>query len=326
MLKEKAPGANPAPEQSHDINYTTESAPEASFSFFKSTFDSRPAGSMSLTDMYNDIRRGKHKARIEQLRRLKATNPARYSQQKTNLPAVAFGGLFDARRKDGLSMASGLVVIDLDHLKPEELQAVKVSLMADKHTALVFVSPSGDGLKVVFRAEFTDDASFKQAWSAIARYLRAIYILEADETGKDISRLCYLSHDPEAYYNAASALFIYELPEPVARPEPKPIATPLIVGTRDQRYILKVFAMELRRIQDAPAGTGNNSLNISAMKIAQFAYLNLFDKEPIKQHFTEAYLNRGGSHKSRHEADSTFESGWNTGIKSPRALPERGQP
>jgi len=95
MLNEKAPGANPAPDTLTKENYTTESAPEARFSSFKSTFDSKPAGSMSLADMYDDVLRGKHKARVEQLRLIKATSPARYSQQKTNFPAVAFGGLFD---------------------------------------------------------------------------------------------------------------------------------------------------------------------------------------------------------------------------------------
>lgn len=319
--EEKGRAANPADDNKLQENYTTEPALKASFSMFRNSFDTEPAGVTTLAQLAADIRGGRWQAQVEQLRAMTAEE---YSQNKRNLPAAAFGGTFSKRKRDALITPSRLVVIDIDHVEGAELASIKARLMADQHTALLFVSPSGNGLKAVFVADFVDDATFKHAWRAIAAYLSEKHSITLDPTGKDICRLCYVSHDPEAYYNPDAVQFVYEVAAvapvaPVARP-----TAPMFIGNYQQRYVLSVINGEIENVETAPRGAGNNALNIAAMKIGQFYYLDLFDKEAIRQHLTAAYLQRGGSFKKQVEADATFESGWRAGVNSPRALPEGG--
>jgi hypothetical protein len=319
--EENSRALNPADDNKLQENYTTEPALKASFSMFRNSFDTEPAGVTTLAQLAADIRGGRWQAQVE---RLRAMNAEEYSQNKRNLEAAAFGGTFTRRKKDALLTPSRLVVIDIDHVEGAELTTIKARLLADRHTALCFVSPSGKGLKAVLIAEFTDDATFKQAWRAIANYLKDSYSLNIDESGKNIDRLCYVSYDPEAYYNPDAVQFVYEVAAvEVLRPVARPTA-PIFIGNHQQRYVLSVINGEIESIETAPRGGGNNALNVAVMKIGQFYYLGLFDKEAIRQHLTAAYLRRGGSFKNQAEADATFESGWRAGVNSPRALPEGG--
>jgi len=320
----KSRAANPANSQNLQRDYTTESALQASFSMFRNSFDTDPAGETTLEQLAAEIGGGKWQVQVGRLRAMTAEE---YSQNKRNLPAVAFGGIFTRRKKDALVKPSGLVVLDIDHVTGPELSEIKGKLTADRHTALLFVSPSGAGLKAVFSADFSDDTTFKQAYRAISSYLSKEYSLKLDESGKDVCRLCYVSHDPEAYYNPDAVQFCYEvaaIDEPAPRLAERP-TTPIFIGNYQQRYVLSVINGEIESVETAPRGGGNSALNVAAMKIGQFFYLGLFDKEAIKQHLTAAYLRRGGSFKNQAEAEATFESGWLAGVKSPRALPERGQ-
>lgn len=43
--------------------------------------------------------------------------------------------------------------------------------------------------------------SHAEYFNAVANYLRQTYGLEADKSGKDVSRSCFLPYDPEAYIN-----------------------------------------------------------------------------------------------------------------------------
>ena len=323
--EEKSRAANPATTQDDKLyrDYTTKSALQASFSMFRNSYDTEPAGVATLAQLAADIRGGRWQAQVERLRAMTADE---YDRQKPYLQAVAFGGTFSKRNKSSLVKPSGLVIIDIDHIAGQELADIKARLIADRHTALCFVSPSGAGLKAVFNAEFTDDATFKQAWRAIADCFKQTHGITLDPTGKDIGRLCYVSYDPEAHYNPDAVQFCYEVAavevlQPVARP-----TAPIFIGNHQQRYVLSVINGEIESVETAPRGGGNNALNVAAMKIGQFYYLGLFDKEAIRQHLTTAYLRRGGSFKNQVEADSTFESGWLAGVKSPRALPEGGRP
>ena len=67
-------------------------------------------------------------------------------------------------------------------------------------TAKVTVKASGDGLKWIININ-TAEVSHEEYFNAVANYLRQTYGLEADKSGKDVSRACFLPYDPEAYIN-----------------------------------------------------------------------------------------------------------------------------
>ena len=95
---------------------------------------------------------------------------------------------------------SGLLTIDFDHI--HNLQQLKNQLLNDEYfeTELLFISPSGDGLKWIISIDITE-STHQNFFQAIANYIKEVYRLEVDKSGKDISRACFLPHDPEAYIN-----------------------------------------------------------------------------------------------------------------------------
>lgn len=125
-----------------------------------------------------------------------AGNLDRASDLKKNLPAVMFSGSFSRRSSKNLVTHSGMICMDVDKI---DSPARKVDEMRfDPYIVAAFVSPSGNGLKSIFA--IPDDAKrHKESFEAAKRYL-STYGLEADESGKDVSRLCFLSHDAEIHY------------------------------------------------------------------------------------------------------------------------------
>ena len=65
---------------------------------------------------------------------------------------------------------------------------------------LAFRSPSGDGLKWVISVDLSE-MSHQRMFAAVCNYLKSRYGVEADPSGRDVSRACFLPHDPEAYLN-----------------------------------------------------------------------------------------------------------------------------
>ena len=118
------------------------------------------------------------------------------SELKKNLPAVMFSGRFSSRSSKNITEHSGLICMDVDKI---ESPSKKVDEMRfDPHIVVAFVSPSGNGLKAIFAIP-SDVKKHQDAFESAKRYL-STYGLKADESGKDVSRLCFLSHDKEIHY------------------------------------------------------------------------------------------------------------------------------
>ena len=90
---------------------------------------------------------------------------------------------FSQRANDKLIKYSGLLCADLDSLGAHLAEANK-KLEASPHAVAVFLSPSGDGLKVIFRVG--DDAS-KHAGSfrAVEKHVRDLTGVQIDQACKD---------------------------------------------------------------------------------------------------------------------------------------------
>jgi hypothetical protein len=75
-------------------------------------------------------------------------------------------------------------------------------LLADEYfdTQLLFVSPSGDGLKWIIEID-TRKAPHGEYFASVANYILQTYSFEVDKSGKDISRACFIPFDPNAFIN-----------------------------------------------------------------------------------------------------------------------------
>ena len=65
-------------------------------------------------------------------------------------------------------------------------------------TEILFVSPSGDGLKWVLRLE-PDLMSHRDFYLSVSNYLKLEFKLETDKSCRDLSRACYIPNDPDSY-------------------------------------------------------------------------------------------------------------------------------
>lgn len=186
-----------------------------------------------------------------------------YRTEKTkSLPSVTFGGVFDYRHSDperlleetrrkletetdpekekslerkiqtlsgkkGLLSLSGYLVIDIDHISQTgvSLEELRDRLSQDREIGLrlIFVSPSGDGLKLVCKTSslMTDSQSYKGVFEALRHYINTNYSPSGeivDRSGSDITRLCLLPFDKEAVLREWEDTFSAER-HPVPRPE-----------------------------------------------------------------------------------------------------------
>jgi len=129
-----------------------------------------------------------------------------YTRTKKNLSAFTVTGTFrDGRKAELMTSYSGLIILDFDRLA-DTLPDVKRVIVDDNHTFACFLSPSGDGLKVIVRVA-TKQEDHTDMFNAVAEYYNALTNVKIDGSGKDITRLCFFSYDPDIYVNEKSEPF-----------------------------------------------------------------------------------------------------------------------
>ena len=170
------------------------------FSFFKAPItNTKPHNTVTLPQIYNVITGNYYKSRTKQLRSI--LNPLVARQFKAaNFDYCTFSGTFTTRNDKALVKHSGLLCIDFDHLNNTE--TLFNNLLKDDYfdTQLLFRSPSGNGLKWIIPID-TTSLSHSNYFAAVANYISQTYGVEVDKSGRDISRACFLPHDPQAYIN-----------------------------------------------------------------------------------------------------------------------------
>ena len=119
--------------------------------------------------------------------------------KRNNFHYCTFSGQFgETRKNDALQQHSSLICLDFDHLS--DIDAVKRTLLADPEltTLLLFVSPSGNGLKWVVQIDL-EQADHLVWFEAIKNYLSTTYQLEVDPACKNVARACFIPYDPDCY-------------------------------------------------------------------------------------------------------------------------------
>ena len=173
---------------------------EASFSFYKAPIKNTvPHKTATLFQIYNAITGDFYKERTDKLRSI--TDPRQARQFKANnFDYCTFSGVFTSRNDKKIVQHSGLMAVDFDHLP--NLEEVRQSLLVDEYfdTQLLFVSPSGDGLKWIIPID-TTTTPHGEYFAAVANYILQTYGVAVDKSGRDISRACFLPHDPQAFIN-----------------------------------------------------------------------------------------------------------------------------
>jgi putative DNA primase/helicase len=160
----------------------------------------------SLQSVLDEIKGGLHRQQVAQLRMVKNRYGVQaYSAAKRQLPSFTTSGTLGVDKQ--LEKHSGFIQLDFDHLD-ETLTSTKESVAADPHTAAAFISPGGDGLKVIVPIGKLDHAEGVRA--AMAHY-QMQHGLSSDSAVKEPTRLCFVSDDPDLHQNP-SAIPVESLP------------------------------------------------------------------------------------------------------------------
>lgn len=122
--------------------------------------------------------------------------------KKKTLPITLFSGVFKGRKDEDILGHSGLVILDFDHIDTESSKAL---LSTDKFVRACWVSPSGDGLKVLVK--ISNPERHRDHFRALQTYFDKTYGLEVDPSGINEARACFESLDPDLIYNESSDKF-----------------------------------------------------------------------------------------------------------------------
>ena len=141
---------------------------------------------------------------------------------KRKLPAFIFQATFDETesakgkkgrwRKQAATRLTGLVVMDVDHVESEELRVKSEEFAAadfkqraaELGILLIYITPSGHGLKIVFKADVTK-GNLIDNQHAMAKVLG----VEVDESCKDASRMSFICKESDILF-IDKELFTYE--------------------------------------------------------------------------------------------------------------------
>jgi hypothetical protein len=170
------------------------------FSFFKAPINNiKPHSETTLRKVYNAIKGNYYQERTEQLRAISDVQQAR-KFKAANFDYCTFSGVFTTRNDKALVKHSDLLCVDFDHL--QSVEKLRFQLLQDEYfdTQLLFVSPSGDGLKWIISTD-TTETTHGDFFAAVANYILQTYGVAVDKSGRDISRACFLPHDPQAFIN-----------------------------------------------------------------------------------------------------------------------------
>lgn len=170
------------------------------FSYFKKPVTNiKPTKEIDLVEAFAMIKGDEFEGCTNTLRKIQDVKEAR-KYKAFQFDYVTFSGTFSKRNDNNLQKHSGLLTIDFDHV--QDISSLKVALLNDQYfeTELLFVSPSGDGLKWVIPIDLTQ-AKHQDYFKAVANYVSHTYQLKIDQSGKDISRACFLPYDSEIFIN-----------------------------------------------------------------------------------------------------------------------------
>jgi hypothetical protein len=196
--------------------------------------------------------------------RLEKRKPER-QELKKQLPAICFSGTFNKRTDASLLEHSGLICLDFDgYTKQKELLQDKENLSKNKYVFSVFISPSGNGLKVLVKIP-ADADNHTSYFNSLEKYFNSPYF---DKTSKNLSRVCYESYDPLLFVNENSSIWdVIEEPEYTEISRTRDKAT---IPITDENKIVEILVKWWEKKYPMSEGQRNQNAYVLAMAFNDF--------------------------------------------------------
>ncbi len=228
---------------------------------YKDINETRNGFYRNVEHIFNRIKNGDSKSTIEKLR----SEPIEEKQRKikNTLPSILFQGIFREREDNGLKEFSGLMVLDFDKFESfEKAVEFRDTIFLDSHVFASFISPRGNGVKVLIKIPNEPD-NYKLYFAGARTYFDSE---NWDNIGSNISRVCFESYDPEIKIRIESNVFTYK-----EEPELTEIGTydaiiPIQSDNRIIENLLKWWKAKFGFVE----GQRNNNLFILASALNEF--------------------------------------------------------
>ena len=209
------------------------------------------------------IKNGDTKELVKKIR-LEKRKPER-NEIKKELPAICFSGSFNKRADNALIAHSGVICLDFDgYAKTKELLQDKEMLSKNKYVFSVFISPSGNGLKVLVKVP-ADPENHTNYFNSLEKYFNSPYF---DKTSKNLSRVCYESYDPLIHVNENSSL--WDVIEEAEYNEVSKARDQPTIPITDENKIVDILVKWWTRKYPMSEGQRNHNAYILAMAFNDF--------------------------------------------------------
>ena len=203
---------------------------------------------------------------------------------KKELPAICFSGSFNKRADASMVEHSGLICLDFDgYAKQKELLQDKENFTKNKYVFSVFISPSGNGLKVLVKIP-ADPDNHVNYFNSLEKYFNSPYF---DKTSKNLSRVCYESYDPLLYVNDNSS--IWDTIEEIQYTEVSKIRDAPTIPITDENKIVEILVKWWTKKYPMVEGQRNQNCYILAMAMNDFGVNRSLAEYILKQYATESF-------------------------------------
>ncbi len=176
----------------------------------------KPTENKLLSTVIDEIKNGTYKCSVNEIRNeLTLGNNKNAEALKKNLlaftPSATFKG---GRTNEFVENYNKLIVLDFDDIPDENYDSIYAKIKECEYTFGCFRSPSGNGIKILCKVSSEMQQHYIAFVQLSAKYENLTGV-KIDPSGKDVARLCYVSFDPNAYFNEDSKVFHVEIQQAV---------------------------------------------------------------------------------------------------------------
>ena len=218
--------------------------------------------------------------------RLEKRKPER-QELKKELPAICFSGTFNKRTDASLIQHSGFICLDFDgYTKSKDLLHDKENLTKNKYVFSVFISPSGNGLKVIVKIP-ADAENHTHYFNSLEKYFNSPYF---DKTSKNLSRVCYESYDPLLHINENSS--VWDLIEEPEYTEVSKVKDNPTIPITDENKIVEILVKWWIKKYPMMEGQRNQNCYVLAMAFNDFGINKGLASYVLNQYASEDFSTR----------------------------------
>tara|TARA_Y100000593_G_scaffold49838_1_gene93871 strand:+ start:365 stop:2746 length:2382 start_codon:yes stop_codon:yes gene_type:complete len=250
------------------------------------------------------IKKGSSKDLINNIRKLK--DKQERNELKKNLPAICFSGKFNKRNSESIQEHSGFICLDFDgYEKKKDLLQDKERFCKDTYVYSCFISPSGNGLKVIVKIP-PDPEDHVNYFKALEHYFESPYF---DKNCKDISRVCYESFDPQLYVNTNSVT--WDIFADIEYKEVDKEEDPETIPITDENKIVDILVSWWTKKYPMSEGMRNHNAYVLAMAFNDYGV-----NKTVAQFMLHQYSSKGFNKREIDKViDSAYKNKQNFGTK-----------